>query len=290
MGRQGRRRAFGGCFLSLIVLLFTASWAAENPVDFFRRNCASCHTIGGGRLTGPDLKNVTQRKEREWLVRFMVNPKAVIDAGDPYAVKLREESRGVVMPTIPGLNKNVAETLLDLIDAESALEVSQFVGLQISDEPFTQLQIENGRKLFVGTSQLQNGGPACISCHTTALIPSLGGGRLGPDLTLVYERLQGRKGVASWLLAPATPTMQKLFAQQPLIQSEILDLTAYLEEAAKRGGQSVVSAASLTFILLGISGSVVSVALFDVLWKKRFRNVRRSQYEGTYTRRDDTRE
>ncbi len=76
---------------------------AQDTPDYFRQNCMNCHTIGGGQLTGPDLKDVTQRKDRAWLANFMANPKAVIDSGDPYAVKIFEESRKVPMPTLPGL-------------------------------------------------------------------------------------------------------------------------------------------------------------------------------------------
>ena len=85
--------------LTLCALLMTASaaWAQETE-DYFRQNCISCHTIGGGRLTGPDLKNVSQRQERDWLVRFMRNPRAMINSGDPYAQQLLSEARNTVMP------------------------------------------------------------------------------------------------------------------------------------------------------------------------------------------------
>src|SRR5262245_55273305 len=77
-----------------------ATVSAQETADFFGQNCVSCHTVGGGRLTGPDLKNVTQRKEREWLVEFMQSAQAMLDKGDPYALKLQQEARGVVMPNI----------------------------------------------------------------------------------------------------------------------------------------------------------------------------------------------
>jgi mono/diheme cytochrome c family protein len=86
--------------------LFSSSlaWAQTSEgVGFFRQNCTSCHTIGGGRLTGPDLKNVTQRKERTWLVQFLQDPKAMIGSGDSYALKLQQEVRGALMPTINGM-------------------------------------------------------------------------------------------------------------------------------------------------------------------------------------------
>ena len=47
---------------------------SEETIAFYRQNCASCHTIGGGRLTGPDLKDVTERATEEWLVDFILDP------------------------------------------------------------------------------------------------------------------------------------------------------------------------------------------------------------------------
>src|SRR6266581_3714767 len=94
-----------------LLLLAPGGWAQEAE-DFFRQNCVSCHTVGGGRLTGPDLKDITQRKEREWLVEFLQGPQAMMDKGDPYALKLQQEARGVVMPTISGISKDRAQALL----------------------------------------------------------------------------------------------------------------------------------------------------------------------------------
>jgi len=70
---------------------------ADDPAQLFQI-CAACHTIGKGKLIGPDLYNVTQRHDREWLVRFIKNSTEVIQSGDPYAVKLFEEYNKVPMP------------------------------------------------------------------------------------------------------------------------------------------------------------------------------------------------
>jgi mono/diheme cytochrome c family protein len=261
--------------LSLAFLLaFSLSAAAQDAADFFRQNCMNCHTVGGGRITGPDLKNVTQRKERPWLVKFLQDPKAMIESGDPYAVKLQGEARGVVMPTVAGMSPERAQLLLDMVDAESKLAKSQFAGLQISNRPFTPQEIAQGQALFGGDTKLAGGGPACVSCHTMRGLPGLSGGRLGPDLTLVYERLQGRKGLAQWLVAPASPTMAPIFKKQALKPEEILPLVAYFEAAAKQGGQDD-SAALVNFFLLGLGGMVIGLVSLDAVWKRRFRAVRR---------------
>lgn len=269
---------FAGLILGCL-LVPAGLCSAQEEAAFFRQNCHNCHTIGGGRLTGPDLKNVSQRKDRGWLEQFVQNPKGLMDAGDPYALKLQQEARGVVMPTVAGMTKARASALLDLIEAESKLDKSQFVGLQISNRPFTPQEITGGRDVFLGSTRLANGGPACISCHTMKGIGGLGGGRLGPDLTRAFERLQGRKGLAAWLLAPPSPTMQPIFKLKPLRNEEVLPLLAVLEDAAKRGGEEA-TAAQLNFFLLGLGGAVLGLVSFDAIWRSRFRAVRRPLVRG----------
>lgn len=270
--RRFRQRAS----LALIVVLAgaTVPASAQETAAFFKQNCASCHTIGGGRLTGPDLKNVAQEKDRDWLTRFLLDPKAMIDSGDPYAQKLLQEARGVVMPAVAGMNRERAEALLDLIEAESKLERSAFAGVQVPTKPFTPEEIEQGRNIFRGQQRLADGGPACISCHTLHGVAALGGGRLGPDLTTVYARMEGRKGLAAWLAAPPTPTMQPIFKQHPLRSEEIIPLVAYLEDAARKGGEAD-SLDPLKFFLLGMTVTVGSLVVFQAVWKNRFRAMRR---------------
>lgn len=267
-------RSWARTFTGLCLLVLAPTLMGQEAADFFRQNCTSCHTIGGGRLTGPDLKGVGQRADRDWFVRFLVNPQAVVDRGDPYAQKIVQEARGVVMPTISGMTPARAEALLDLIDAESKLDKSQFMGVQITDRPFTAAEIQAGRQIFRGEHALKNKGPACISCHTARDLGGLSGGQLGPDLTRAFERLEGRKTLAAWLSAPATPTMAPIFKKHPLDSEEILPLIAYLENQASGGGEDM-SSGKLTFLLIGLGGAGLMLVLFDLAWRTRFRSVRK---------------
>ncbi|RPH57177.1 cytochrome C [bacterium] len=264
----------------LAVLMLPAAAAAADAVLTFRQSCMSCHTIGGGRLVGPDLKDVTQRKDRAWLTGFITNPKQYLDSGDPYALKLKTEAGGAIMPPIAGMTAEQAQALLDLIDAESKLPKSQFQGLKITDEPFTPADVARGERIFLGTQRLAKGGTSCISCHTVSGLPGLSGGRLGPDLTRVLERLQGRKGLAAWLQGPVTPTMRPAFANQPLTNEEILALVAYLEAEAKTRPGPDTGASQLTFFLFGMGGAVFGLVLADAVWRRRFRSVRRALLRG----------
>jgi mono/diheme cytochrome c family protein len=265
-------------FLPAVILVLGAlpcGASAQQAADFFQQNCTSCHTIGGGRLTGPDLKDVTKRKDRGWLERFLPGPKAMIDSGDPYALQLQQDARGVVMPNISGMTPQMAKSLLDMIEAESKLAKSRFAGVSISDRPFTPFDVTTGTQLFLGTRKLSQAGPACISCHTLGTLSGLGGGRLGPDLTRVYERLGGRKAVGTWLAAPATPTMQSVFRQHPLQAEEILPLLAVFEDASRRS-QPADSTSQVNFFLAGFAGLCGALALMGWIWRGRMGSVRRS--------------
>jgi len=272
------------------VALFVAGWVTfgsgvvqgQEIEDYFKRTCANCHTIGGGKLTGPDLKNVTARgKDRDWLKRFMLNPKGMIDSGDSDARQLLEEYRGVLMPTTPDLTPERADSILTLIEAESKLERSQFVGAGsgIPDRPFTAEEIEKGRELFVGTTRFANGGAACLSCHTVQDVTAIGGGMLGPDLTLVFNKLQGRKGMAAWLSSPPTPTMQPIYKNHAFTDGEILQLVAFFEKAKE--GRVETTTARFNFFLIGLAGTAGGFVLFDYLWRRRFRAVRSTLVHGT---------
>jgi mono/diheme cytochrome c family protein len=275
-----RRLAFAQLALALALPIVPAALAQEAAVDF-KTNCMSCHTIGGGRLVGPDLKDVSQRKERAWLSRFIVDPAAVLASGDAYALRIQSESRGVVMPNVPGMSLDRAQAILDLIVAESALEKSQFAGVQISERPFTRKDVQRGREIFLGMRRLTEGGPACVSCHSVKGIGVLAGGGLAPELSAVYERLSGRKGLATWLSAPATTTMQSVYENQPMdATADILPLLAYFADLAQDPPESS-QASTLIFILLGLAGAAATLMIFDVLWKGRFRGVRKALVESS---------
>ena len=117
-----------------------------------------------------------------------------------------------------------------------------------------------------------------MACHTVRDLGSLSGGRLGPDLTRAYERLGGRTNMGAWLFAPATPTMAPLFQEHPLEQDEILALLAFFEDAAKKGGEDD-TVALLNFFFLALGGMILLLAIFDAIWKGRFRSVRAALVE-----------
>lgn len=84
----------------------------------FVRACASCHTIGSGDRVGPDLNHVTDRRERTWLSRFMIEPEKVRAEQDPIAKDLVARFKSVRMPTL-GLSQNDADDLISYLQFQT---------------------------------------------------------------------------------------------------------------------------------------------------------------------------
>ena len=279
----------GAILLTIYAVACSGTASAQDPSAFYNENCAACHTIGGGAGVGPDLKDLSSRRDRAWLIRFLQNPEAVINSGDAYARGLVAKSGGLVMPEVKGLDQSKAEALLDYIDAQSKpANDAGSTKKAVAERPFTAGDVERGKEIVLGRRALAGGGASCVSCHTLHDLSGLGGGRLGPDLTRSYERMGGTNGMKSWLSSPPTPTMQAAYRTHAFTSDEILALVAYFESSSKQ--ETAHSAPShlrpwllrpwllrpwLLSLLIGIGGSLVGLVLLDEFWRKRFRAVRR---------------
>ena len=88
--------------------------------ELFKGNCTACHKINE-RLVGPALRDVTDRRELDWLLPYIKNPQKMISSGDPIAVELYEEYQ-VVMTAFPFSDDQIT-SILSYIRAESAKPV-----------------------------------------------------------------------------------------------------------------------------------------------------------------------
>lgn len=92
-------RFSAGLILASSLLLTTVSRAyAFDAEGTFKARCTACHSIGEGKKVGPDLKDVTERRDEAWLLKFIKSPQAMFDAKDPTALKLLSEHNNVPMP------------------------------------------------------------------------------------------------------------------------------------------------------------------------------------------------
>ncbi len=52
--------------------------AARGEQLFTAKGCTACHTIGGGRLVGPDLAGVSARRDFPFIIGMITNPDSMI--------------------------------------------------------------------------------------------------------------------------------------------------------------------------------------------------------------------
>ncbi len=86
--------------LLFLTFFFTFSlnlFAQTDGEQIFKTNCISCHTIGGGRLIGPDLEGVTAKRNADWLKQWINSSSDFIASGDADAIAIFEEYNKVAM-------------------------------------------------------------------------------------------------------------------------------------------------------------------------------------------------
>ncbi len=108
-------------FLSSLtfILLFSFQLSAQE-IDstqvrkgkkIFNANCASCHKLQG-KLIGPELGNVEDRRTDEWLKAWIRDNAALRASGDADAIAIFNEYNGSVMTAFPQLADSDIEAIL----------------------------------------------------------------------------------------------------------------------------------------------------------------------------------
>ncbi len=85
-----------GVLIAMCGISLTLS--AQGGEAIFKATCSPCHSIGKGKLVGPDLKNVYDRHSEEWLMKWITSSQALVTAGDTSAVRLFKENDNMIMP------------------------------------------------------------------------------------------------------------------------------------------------------------------------------------------------
>lgn len=118
MKKVGNHSSVARIFLLSLLFVFVTSvslFAQEgDPVKgktLFNLNCAACHHLDKN-MTGPALRGVTERLDREWLHKWIRNSSEVIKSGDAYANKIFAEYKGSVMTPFPQLSEADIDDIL----------------------------------------------------------------------------------------------------------------------------------------------------------------------------------
>jgi mono/diheme cytochrome c family protein len=261
-------------FMSMWVTRVTAQSGSQGSA-LFEKSCYSCHNIGSGDKKGPDLKGVTTRRSKDWLHEYIGTPAALNRKGDAAATELFKKYSPEVMPD-QALSQDQTDSILALIDELTKKnEVFVPAGAKLS-RPIGPGDIDAGLQLFTGRRALGGGGTACISCHSTSGVGSLGGGTLGPDLTTANVKYRDPE-LISILQNPSFPTMKSVFGTRPLTEEEIVQVFAYLQNA-KAAGQAASAPPGLIlepwFVAIGFGLACLGISGLNLVWRKRLRGKR----------------
>lgn len=240
----------------------------QDPAAFFEENCAACHTIGGGAIGGPDLKGVTARRDREWLIHFMLEPEKFAD--DPAVKQMIKEADGNEMAATEGLTRELADAILTMVESRSGNAPASAV----PERRVSEADETRGRALFSGEQRLSASRTPCVACHTASNGFLRTGGRLGPALALVHDRLGGHRGLTTWLESPPTPMMRAIYRRAPLTDDEAHAIAAFLSVPHHEPPSAPPRVPH--FVGLGLAGAVIFVTAIGIVWSGRFRGVRRS--------------
>ncbi len=158
------------CFVILVILTIDTMRKLDSRVPaitekvdagkkvWHKYDCIGCHTIlGNGSYFAPDMTKVTERKPKEYLRRFILDPKAI--------------KAEAAMPKL-GVTEEEVDNLLAFLDWISKVDTNGW-------PPKPILAVATGKTATRGQALFQQ--YDCFACHQITGI----GGTAGPDLTHV---------------------------------------------------------------------------------------------------------
>ena len=137
MKKVGNHKSFSKIFFSIAFVLLTSlsvfSQDAAKGKEIFNTNCAACHKLDG-KATGPALRGVEAKYDKEWLYKWIKNSGDLIKSGDAQAVKVFEENNKVPMTAFPQLSNEDIDNILAYTSepAPAPVEVAPVAGAQVA--------------------------------------------------------------------------------------------------------------------------------------------------------------
>jgi mono/diheme cytochrome c family protein len=135
MKKVGNHKSFSKIFFSLAITLTISLTAfsqdAAKGKEIFNANCAACHKLDA-KATGPALRGVESKYDKEWLYKWIKNSGELIKSGDAQAVKVFEENNKVAMTAFPQLSNEDIDNILAYTSepAPAPVEVAPVAGAQ----------------------------------------------------------------------------------------------------------------------------------------------------------------
>jgi len=264
--------------LTILLAFLVNSVQAQDGKQLFQQ-CKACHTIGQGKLLGPDLLDISKKHDKVWLKNFIKSSQTMIKNGDADAIAIFEEYN-----KLPMMDYNLPDADLEAIikyidsfstddseEGETAATANDSLTAVVAAEYLASIDTEENRKkgkeLFEGSRKFKNGGASCISCHHVNTKDAVQGGLLAADLTKSFSRNGGFPGIKGIIEFPPFPAMKDAYQHATLTEDESIKIQVFLMHADE---ENVVSESSIAdFIKHGMIGMVLLLVFISVVWFKR---------------------
>lgn len=278
IGSSDKRKwlAIISCF-AFALIFNTNSVKAQDGEQLFQQ-CKACHSIGQGKLLGPDLLDMSKRRDANWLKNFIKSSQTMVKIGDADAVAIFEEYNKLVMIdyNLPDADINAIIKYVDSFSTDSevgdettsasdslaAVEAAEYLVSIDTDENRIK-----GKALFEGERKFKNGGASCVSCHHANTTESFQGGLLAADLTKSFSRNGGFPGIKGILEFPPYPAMKDAYQNAAITKDESIKLQVFLMHADEEN--LVAESSLLDLIKYGILGVLALLVVISLVWFKR---------------------
>jgi len=258
--------------LAASAIVYGLNLSAQDGEALFKQNCSACHSVGKGKLVGPDLKGINTKRSEEWITKFVQNAQAFGETDADAKAIIAEY--GYPMP-VQNVSDGDVKAIVTYIASKSpaAAEASTEEVVEVIEEPVNPAldpanasaeDIAMGVKLFSGEEGFENGGPSCLTCHNVEHTDLIAGGLLAKDLTFVYERMGGA-GINGILSSPPFPAMSASYKDNQLTEKEIFQLSAFFSDASVNNVYQHKRTYNNNLLIYGGFGAFVVIALIIIV-------------------------
>ena len=119
MSKNRNKTIAGNMIITAIIMSFSMLMSstsfANDGQKLFETNCSACHKVTDQRGVGPGLAGITEKREKEWLLKWITNSGELIASGDEDAISIFEEYSKSPMPAFPQLSEGEITSIIDYL-------------------------------------------------------------------------------------------------------------------------------------------------------------------------------
>jgi mono/diheme cytochrome c family protein len=278
-------------FVFVLSVLVSFPAYSQSGEELFKSNCSSCHSIGKGKIVGPDLSGVYNKMNNDWLISFIKSSQSMVKSGDKDAVAIFNEYK-VPMPDFNLSDQQITD-ILDYIKQTDGAQPQaggqapgQTTGTdttktqgapadstqgtaaaQADTTSVTGKMIGLGSSLYYGYTRFLNGAAPCLTCHNINDPSFLGGGKLAIDLSASYTKL-GPQGITAILKNPPFPPM-KVAIKGAITDEEAAALNSLLKSVSMESAYVKPVPSGMIFFVLGFVCALFIIVFTIIFYDER---------------------